>query len=219
MLLLCLADIHGDAAGLRSILSDVPGADLVIVAGDITQLGGAAEAGAVMDPLLQTGARVFAVAGNMDRAGARTYLAERAVDLHGRGAIIDGTGFFGLGGGTRSPFATPWELEDQEATALLAAGWADVEPAPRRVLVSHAPPRHTDLDRVRAGIHGGSLPVREFLLAHRVDLCICGHIHEGGGEQVRLGSCLCVNVGPFKAGRYAVVSIGEEPPSVTWRST
>jgi Icc-related predicted phosphoesterase len=217
MRLLCLADIHGDAAGLRAILPELPSADLVIVAGDVTQLGGGAESAAVLAPLLESGARVIAVGGNMDRAGARHYLVDRKIDMHGQGAIIDGVGFFGLGGGTHSPFGTPWELPDDEAAALLAAGYADVAAASRTVLVSHAPPRDTEVDRVKAGLHAGSTAVRGFLLSHRVDLCICGHIHEAGGREADLGGCRCVNVGPFRAGRYALITIGEGSPTVTWR--
>jgi len=219
MKLLCLADIHGKAAELRAALAEAASVDAVILAGDITQLGGAGETDALIGQLLQGGTRVLAVAGNMDRAGVRDYLGKKQVDIHGRGVVIDGVGFFGLGGGTRSPFATPWEVEDAEADALLAAGWEEVADARWKVLVSHAPPRDTDLDRVREGVHGGSLPVRSFLLAHRVDLCLCGHIHEGGGREISLGGCRCANVGPLKGGRFALVSIDNEETTVTWRNT
>ena len=219
MKLLCLADIHGKAAELRAALAEAASVDVVILAGDITHLGGAAEADALLAPLWETGARVLAVAGNMERAGVREYLEKKQVDIHGRGVVIDGVGFFGLGGGTRSPFATPWELEDAEAEGLLAAAHRHVAEAPRKVLVSHAPPRDTDLDRVREGLHGGSLPVRSFLLSHRVDLCLCGHIHEGGGSETTLGGCRCINVGPLSTGRFALVSMDNGNTSVTWRNT
>jgi len=218
MLLLCLADIHGDAAGLKAILPEVPPVDLVVVAGDITQLGGKAEALIVLEPFLESGTRIMAVAGNMDRGAAREFLVERQIDIHGRGIIKDGVGFMGLGGGTRSPFATPWELSDEEAATLLAAGHGDVAGAGCIVLVSHAPPRDTEIDCIRTGLHAGSAAVRSFLLSNRVDLCISGHIHEAGGRETDLGGCLCVNVGPFKAERYALIEIGESKPSVTWRN-
>ncbi len=218
MRLLCLADIHGDTAGLRAILPELSAVDLVIVAGDVTQLGGRRESEMVLGPLLESGVRVLAVGGNMDRAGAREFLDERKIDIHGRGVVIDGVGFFGLGGGTPSPFGTPWEVPDHEAAERLAAGYADVASVSRRVLVSHAPPRDTDLDRVKAGLHAGAPAVRSFLVSNPVDLCICGHIHEAGGAETELGGCLCLNVGPFRgAGRYALVTLGEGKPSVTWR--
>src|SRR5208337_35577 len=144
MRVLCLSDIHGEAAGLGELLSrEEP--DVVIVAGDITHLGGRAEAHAVLAPILSSDARLLAVAGNMDRESVRDYLGELGVDLHARGTVMAGVGFMGLGGGTPSPFGTPWELEDGESARGLEAGLAQITAAPFRVLVSHAPPFRTRL--------------------------------------------------------------------------
>ena len=206
MTLLCLSDIHGEVAGLDELLAGPAKVDLVIVAGDITHLGGREQAQAVLAPILASSTRLLAVGGNMDRESARDYLGELGVDLHGRGLVIDQVGFMGLGGGTPSPFGTPWELGDAEAAAFLDAGFAQVEKAPFKVLVSHPPPRGTDLDKSHAHLHVGSGAVRKFLDAGRADLCICGHIHEAAGEQ-RVGSAWCVNLGPYKNGNYALVRI------------
>jgi len=206
MKLLCLSDIHGEAAGLEELMSSPEPADVVIVAGDITHLGGRAEAQAILAPILSSRARLIAVAGNMDRETARGYLGELGVDLHARGIVIEGVGFMGLGGGTPSPFGTPWELDDAEAQRCLEAGRAQISDASFRVLVSHAPPRGTELDRGFARQHVGSGAVRDFLLAGSVNLCICGHIHESAGED-SLGGASCVNLGPFKKGNYALVTI------------
>jgi uncharacterized protein len=216
MKLLCLSDIHGEVSGLRDIAAGLSGVDVVVVAGDITHLGGYAEADAVLAPLAGAGPRLFAVAGNMDREGVRQLLGEKGIDLHGHGVTVGGIGFMGLGGGTPSPFGTPWELEDGEAGGALAAARAAVEHASYRVLVSHAPPRGTKLDRSFTGLHVGSGAVRDFLLASGADLCISGHIHESPGEDT-LGHCHCVNLGPFKNGRYALITIEESRARVEWR--
>ena len=90
----------------------------------------------------------------------------------------------GLGGGTPSPFRTPWELDDEEAERCLAAGFAQIAGAPFKVLVSHAPPaRHGAGPELRRRRTSDPAPVREFLLAGSVNLCICGHIHESAGED------------------------------------
>jgi len=216
MTLLCLSDIHGEAAGLSEILANASGIDAIVVAGDITHLGGYAEAGAVLAPLQASGIRILAVAGNMDRAGVRKLLGEKGIDIHGRGIMVGGIGFLGLGGGTPSPFGTPWELSDEEASGFLAAGLAAIADAPYKVLVSHAPPRDTKVDRSFAGQHFGSGAVRDFLLSAGVGLCISGHIHESPGED-RLRGCLCVNLGPFKNGRYALITIDGDGPHIAWR--
>ena len=217
MKLLCLSDIHGEAAGLEKLLSGSETVDIVIVAGDITHLGGRAEAQSVLAPIMSSGSRLIAVAGNMDREGAREYLGELGVDLHGRGIVIDGVGFMGLGGGTPSPFGTPWELSDEEAAGCLAAGSAQIADASFRVLVSHAPPRGTELDRGFGRQHVGSDPVRKFLLGGSMNLCVCGHIHESAGVDT-IGGADCVNIGPFKNGNYALVTIDGGRASVTRRT-
>ena len=116
-------------------------------------------------------------------------------------------GFLGLGGSNPTPFGTPFEVGDPEARSLLDAAWPSVAAARCRVLVSHAPPRGTRLDRGAALLHVGSSEVRAFLESHDVALCLCGHIHEAAGREDTVGAALCVNVGAFKSGRYALVSV------------
>jgi Icc-related predicted phosphoesterase len=217
MVLLCLADIHGEAEGLGELLSGPGRPDVVVVAGDITHLGGRLEAEQVLAPIVAAGIPLVAVAGNMDREAARGYLAELGVDLHGRGVRIGEVGFMGLGGGTPSPFRTPWEIGDEEAERCLAAGLPQIAGAPFKVLVSHPPPHGTDLDRSFARVHVGSAPVRRFLDGGPVGLCICGHIHESAGIQV-IGPAPCVNVGPYKSGNYALVTIEGDRATVTRRT-
>jgi len=206
MTLLCLADLHGETAGLEDLLAGPPRIDVVVVAGDITHLGGRDQARAVLAPIVSSGTRLLAVGGNMDHESAREYLGELGADLHARGLVIDQVGFMGLGGGTPSPFGTPWELGDAEAERCLAAGFSQIASAPFKVLVSHPPPRGTDLDKSHAHLHVGSGAVKKFLDAGHADLCICGHIHEAAGER-RVGSAWCVNIGPYKNGNYALVRI------------
>ncbi|HEY9595096.1 MAG TPA: metallophosphoesterase [Spirochaetia bacterium] len=217
MTILCLSDIHGETAGLRELLPIAAEVDVVVVAGDITHLGGFDEARAALTPLLENGARLVAVGGNMDKEGARRFLEEAGIDLHGRGTVIGGIGFMGLGGGTPSPFGTPWEIGNEEATRVLAAALSPVKDVSYRVLVSHAPPKGTQLDRSFTKMHVGSPAVRDFLLAGSARLCLCGHIHESWGED-RLGAAHCVNIGPFKNGRYALVTIENDEATVTWRT-
>jgi Icc-related predicted phosphoesterase len=216
MKLLCLSDIHGEGAGLLDVLRDASEADLVVIAGDLTHLGGYSEAEAILAPLLTSGKPIIAVGGNMDRAGARQCLDDRGINIHARGIAIGQVGFMGLGGGTPSPFGTPWELTEEETGGILVSGLAGIATAPYKVLVSHPPPRGTKLDRSFTGKHVGSEAVREFLLEGSVDLCICGHIHESAGEDT-LGRAQCVNIGPFKNGRYALIGIEDARAHVTWR--
>ncbi len=217
MVLLCLSDIHGEGAGIADLArpdaSSAGGSgaatDLIVLGGDITHLGGRREAAAIVEPVLATGIRTLALPGNMDRPEVADYLGELGILLHGRGLVIEGTGFFGLGGSNPTPFSTPFEVPDEEAAALLEAGWRAVAGAARKVLVSHAPPRGAGIDRSFAGVHAGSAVVRRFLESHEeVALCISGHIHEAAGEAI-VGRTRCLNAGAWKNGRYAIVALHE----------
>ncbi|MGA2764213.1 MAG: metallophosphoesterase [Spirochaetia bacterium] len=217
MKLLCLSDIHGQEVRLKGILPGAArGVDAVVLAGDITHLGGYEEAQALLEPLFRLGLPLVAVAGNMEYEGVRRYLAEKKVDIHGTGIIINQVGFMGLGAGTPSPFNSPWELTDDEASPLLAAGRDRIADANFKVLVSHSPPRGTKIDRTFAGLHVGSQAVADFIRTGNVDLCLCGHIHEAAGEDM-LGKTLCVNLGPFKNGSFALVTITGKEARIDWR--
>ncbi len=216
MVLLCLADIHGDGTGLEKILDETPEAETIVVAGDVTHLGGYEDARKILTPILESGRRVLAVAGNMDREGARRFLLEKGIDIHGRGIAVGGLGFQGLGGSNPTPFGTPFEIENEEARRLLNQGRSEISGQQYRILVSHAPPKGSKLDRTAMGLHVGSREVRDFLDAEKPDLCVCGHIHESAGED-RIGDTLCVNVGPYNKGRYALIKIEGGKAEVLWR--
>jgi Icc-related predicted phosphoesterase len=199
------------------VLGDCPPVDAVVLVGDLTHLGRGGEAAQAVDPLLAAGLRVLAVPGNMDRPEVLGWLEERGLSLHGRGVTIGDIGFLGLGGSNPTPFRTPFEVPGPEAIRLLESAWQSVAAARCRVLVSHAPPHGTRLDRSAAHLHVGSAEVRGFLESHDVALCLCGHIHEAAHEEDRVGTARCVNVGAFKNSRYALVSIepGDPRPRIT----
>ena len=63
------------------------------------------------------------------------------------------------------------------------------------VLICHAPPLDTELDRVRDGLHAGSRAVREFIEKYQPKYFFCGHIHEAAGVSVEIGKTRAMNVG------------------------
>ena len=63
------------------------------------------------------------------------------------------------------------------------------------MLICHAPPYGTALDRVRAGLHAGSTAVRDFIDKYQPDYFFCGHIHEAEGVEIAMGRTRARNVG------------------------
>ena len=185
----------------------LPGSTLVVVAGDITHLGGYAEA--------ERGPRPAAGRGDPHAGGCRQHGPRRSAPaarraghrysragLHDRQRRVHGP----RAGAPPRRSGRPGSFPTRRPAAAWQPALPHIAGAPFKVLVSHAPPRDTKIDRSFAGLHFGSGAVRDFLLSAGVGLCISGHIHEAPGED-RLGGCLCVNLGPFKNGRYALITI------------
>ena len=63
------------------------------------------------------------------------------------------------------------------------------------VLICHAPPYATPLDRIRESLHAGSRSVKEFIDARQPEYFFCGHIHEAEGVETSMGRTHARNVG------------------------
>lgn len=144
-----------------------------------------------------TGRPTYFVQGNADSPDAR--VPAGVVSLHGRTAMLGRHSIGGLGGSNRTPFGTPFELEDAEARRLLA-GLGHVN-----VLLSHCPPSNTRCDKA-GGKHVGSVPVREWVLQNRPRLVLSGHAHESKGVDM-MGETTVVNAGPLMDGNYAEIGL------------
>jgi len=206
MKILVLSDIHGAVEKIPIIVRSQQNIDLVLIVGDLTQSGGYNEARAVVAPFIDRGFSLFAVPGNMDREGVLDYLNERNVSIHGSGRIFNGIGFFGVGGSNLTPFHTPFELNDAELTACLDAGFNTVADCTYTVLVSHAPPFDTKLDRTYHGVHCGSKVVKEYIKMKALTLCVCGHIHESYHQDM-IENTVCVNVGAVRDNNYCIIEL------------
>ena len=147
-----------------------------------------------MAPLLETRAgRVYLIPGNHESADG---IAEFCVrygfhNFHDATMELGGVRFAGLGYSTPTPFDTPGEWSEAEMAAHLEkfVAWNP------EVLVCHAPPLGTDLDRIKPGLHAGSSAVREFIEKQQPAYFFCGHIHEAEGAVVQMGKTRAMNVG------------------------
>lgn len=67
------------------------------------------------------------------------------------------------------------------------------------VLVTHAPPYKTKLDKIGRE-HCGNKTISNFIQANKnIVLEICGHIHENAGKKDKLNKAILVNPGPLGA--------------------
>jgi len=217
MRLLALSDVHGDVRHIADIVSSAGEVDLVLVAGDLTEFGGAAELDAVLAAFGELRLKFVAVPGNCDRKAARERLMDLSLSADGtlveRGGVLTA----GVGGGALRTGLTPYERGEEElAAAMRSAIEARVGSTLAGlplVALSHQPPKDSGADE-RRGAAVGSAELRAILDSVRPLLWVCGHIHESPCAR-RIGASLVVNPGPAKDGKYALARL-ERDATGTW---
>lgn len=166
-------------------------ADYYFAAGDLVNWArGLEHCGRIMQP---RGDKVYVLPGNHESASQiAAFCAQFGFhNFHEQTMRIGKYHVAGLGYSSPTPFNTPGEYSEAE----LAGRLAHFESFAPLVLICHAPPLGTALDRIRDGLHAGSRSVRDFVDHHQPDYLFCGHIHEAEGVEIALGKTKAVNVG------------------------
>jgi Icc-related predicted phosphoesterase len=203
-----LVDVHGRFEAVADAMRSIGETDLLVIGGDITTAGTAADARQAIDSWRPLAPRIVALAGNMDSPEIDSALGDLGVGLDGRGLAFGEVGLFGVSAAPKSPLHTPYELTEEELAGRIAAGFEAVRDCRVKIFCPHAPPRGTACDRLRTGEHVGSVAVREFVDREHPDVVLCGHIHEARAID-EVGRSQVVNPGPAAGGHYALAEIGE----------
>jgi Icc-related predicted phosphoesterase len=115
--------------------------------------------------------------------------------LDGERIELGGWTFGFVGGGLRSPYRTPNELDDEIFAAKVAAiGEVDV-------LCAHIPPDVPELlfDTVARRVERGSEALLEAIRTTQPRYALFGHVHQPQASRLRIGATQCINVGHFRA--------------------
>lgn len=151
--------------------------------------------------LADTGVPVFLTFGNVDVPPVlREALAALPPGLRlldGEAVDIGGKRFGFVGGGLRSPMRTPYEVDEADYAASLAAL------GPVDVLAVHVPPALPELtyDVVARRFETGSRPTLDVVREHQPEHVLFGHVHQPLAPRMRLGRTEAVNVGHFRQTR------------------
>jgi len=189
MRLLIFSDIHGDKAALEKLMQSE--ADYYFAAGDLANWGRGLEH---LGPILQKHAdRMYVLPGNHESENDIAHFCDQYgfKNFHGQTMEIDGYKIAGLGYSNPTPFNTPGEYSEQELSSRLAK-FSGLYPL---VLICHAPPKDTKLDRAGEGQNFGSTAMREFIDGQQPVYFFCGHIHEAAGQEDTIGKTRGWNVG------------------------
>jgi Icc-related predicted phosphoesterase len=184
---LIFSDLHNDARALEKLMEIE--ADYYFAAGDLVSWARGLDK--MSGPMKRRAEHMYVLPGNHEsEKNIADFCAQHGfVNFHGGTLEADGVHVAGLGYSTPTPFNTPGEYSEEEMAARLE------RLARPFVLICHAPPLNTDLDRIRTGLHAGSRAVREFIEKHQPAYFFCGHIHEAEGAVIQMGATRAQNVG------------------------
>ncbi|GAA4580681.1 metallophosphoesterase [Planotetraspora phitsanulokensis] len=124
----------------------------------------------------------------------KDYLRAGHQVLDGTKVEIGGLTFGFVGGGLRTRYRTPYEIDDEDyARKVEAVGQVDV-------LCCHIPPAVPELlyDVVARRFERGSEATLEAIKATQPRYALFGHVHQPLVSRTRIGRTECVNVGHFR---------------------
>ncbi len=64
------------------------------------------------------------------------------------------------------------------------------------IFITHAAPYRTKLDLI-VGSHCGNKTLKHFIIRNKIDLYICGHLHENFGKKDKIKGTEIINPGPY----------------------
>ncbi len=194
MKLLAFADAHGSLSALKKIgnLARIKNPDLLVCAGDATIFERSMVG--ILRRLDKLGKKIIMVHGNHESKANMlkcSGLFENILFMHKKHFTEGNALFLGYGGGGFSAVDRGFER--------IAPKFAEIikeNKGKKIILVTHAPPYKTKLDRIGKD-HCGNKSIRNFIEKNKIDFLICGHLHENFGREDKIGKTRIINPGPF----------------------
>ena len=190
MRILAFSDLHHARSKAELLVQASKEADLVIGAGDFCNHRQMLPE--AMNLLAGIDAPMVVVPGNAESADELRDAAHAGTTvLHGESSKFGGLRLFGLGYGIPvTPFGD-WSCDMTEAQATEMLNWCEAAD----IMVLHSPPKGI-ADVTSTGISVGSTAIREAIARVQPKLALCGHIHDGWGQEGMIGATRVVNLGP-----------------------
>lgn len=208
MEILAISDVHNKLGNISAIAEDIAKADLILIAGDITNFGTAKHAKKIITSISKYNSNILAVGGNCDPPSVDKYLTDQGMSLHCNCVEFGGIKFVGLGGAMPGRGFSLDEATEDEFSINLTALESMLSPSDTSILVTHQPAFGTRVDSAGDGHHAGNLGVRDFITRNKPILAVSGHIHDAFGTDM-IGPTTLVNPGPISRHTYAYIKIGK----------
>jgi Icc-related predicted phosphoesterase len=207
MKIMALSDLHNATQYLEPLAEPMSAADVILLAGDITNNGRTENISEVIKFIRQYNKSILAIPGNWDGQEVSEFLEREKINLDRRHVLWDEVVFVGVGGSLIS-YNSPNEISESDFELFLNQAIAGIAPHLPIILVSHQPPIGTLVDKTWLNDHMGSKSVRSFIETFQPLICFTGHIHEGIGIDT-IGITKVINPGPVWKNQYAYAEIAE----------
>jgi len=195
MKILAFTDTHANKKNIsnlkKSYLKHNP--DILICAGDFTKMGRNISKNIKS---LHFGKKLLFVPGNHEEGRNLNLKYKNIISIHNSSIKLKDTLFLGCGGGFSGDIEENLQ-ESQKHLEKLIKNFRKSNKNGKIVMVTHRPPYKTTCDYMEEiDEHVGAKNIQKFLIKNKIDLNLCGHIHECFGNSDQIGKMLIINPGP-----------------------
>jgi len=191
MKILVFADTHGSRKAIRDVIGKSADADIVICCGDLTIFE--QDLKKLLRRLDNIKKPILMIPGNHENSTILKKACkafDHIIYMHGRVFENDKLMILGAEGNGFSLIDKQFEKISRNFSKYLKGN------KKKYLLMTHAPPYNTKLDRLFDGGHCGNKSIRNFIRKSKPLYAFSGHIHECSGKRDKLGSSILVNPGP-----------------------
>jgi len=198
MKILAFTDTHSDKKHVDALKSNYESnkPDILVLAGDFTKMGKNISKN-LRD--LHFGKKLLFIPGNHEEHKRFDPKLKNIISIHKDKFVFENILFIGCGGGFRGLVEENLKNSKNKLEKLITE-FRNKHDNGKVVLVTHRPPHGTNCDYmpdIEEPV--GAKNIKKFLAKNKIDLSLCGHIHECFGNSDQLGKTLVINPGPTGA--------------------
>ena len=194
MKILAFVDVHGSLKALKKIKEKSKKADIIVCAGDISIFENNLDK--LLHQLNKLKKTVLIIHGNHEDENdlkELSLLFDNIHYIHKKSFVKENYLFLGYGGGGFSMIDKDFNKVSKKFKKTIEKFNQENK---KIMLVTHAPPYKTKIDRV-SGESCGNKNIKKFILKCKPDLVISGHLHENAGKEDKVGKSIVINPGPY----------------------
>ncbi len=194
MKLLAFTDLHLSSVAFKKIKSKAKRQkpDLLISAGDLTIFEHGLDF--ILSKLNSFNVKTLLIHGNHETGSVMKRLCKKYKNLifiHKKQYRHNGYLFLGYGGSGFALIEPVFYRIGENFAKIIRKNKAK-----KIIFITHAPPYGTKLDLIVTS-HCGNKTLRNFISKNKVDLHICGHLHENFGKEDKINKTRIINPGPY----------------------